>query len=177
MLSKIFHPRQGLETQAIINQGSSNNVGLHVDQAGLSWLQQPQRGFFSAFPSIHPLVFLRVLIQQVQANSTPKLKLLVKQSYKFRSIPTQHINDHYFTRSLKFLSAEQQLSISGDRQANAGDIVVFAESTSFIRIHWALCGSGGRLYHVHRDGQRITCSFFQHQDLVKHIINIGAFDV
>lgn len=146
-------------------------LGLRVDQAALLWLsRQSKQQFFNAFPAIHPVVFVRTLLEQMAHNGEVKPKRLLKESYKQRYLPSQHLNDYYFTRSLKYLSKGGRALEIVEGTAQAGDIVVFVEQAIYTRIQWALCGSGGRLYHVDTDGKRIVCSNLDHINKPAHII-------
>ena len=160
-----------LSSRQITEVDLETQLGLRVDQAALLWLsRQSKQQFLSAFPAIHPVVFIRTLLDQIAHNTEIKPKRLLKESYKQRQLPSQHINDFYFTRSLKYLSADDRALEIVESPAQAGDIVVFVEQAIYSRIQWALCGSAGRLYHVDAEGKRVVCSNLDHINKPAYII-------
>ena len=171
-------PEQIRSSRRVCPFDQQDSVGLRIDQAALAWLtMQSQQGQLGAYPNVHPVAFIKVLCEQVNERRPAKQKRLLKESYKHRNIPSQHLNDHHFTRSLKYLSnLEMNLFLCDRQQAKAGDIVVFTEQGAFTKVHWALCGSGGRLYHVNSDGDRVVCSNVQHQNHLFYIIEVDFHD-
>ena len=164
-----------LSSRQITEVDHDSQLGLRVDQAALLWLsKQSKQQFFNAFPAIHPVVFLRSLLEQVYNESDVKLKRLLKNSFRHKNLPSQHLNDYYFTRSLKYLSQSGCPLRIVEGQAQAGDIVVFVEHAMYTRIQWSLCGSAGRLYHVDAEGKRVVCSNLEHINKAAYIIRPSA---
>ena len=155
-----------------------------IDHLGHSWLQlqaettsaeiqthlehEEQKVLF-----IHPISFLKCMILQLNDGSEPSYRALLKESYRYQRVPTQHVNDYCFGRSLKYLCMDGEFRLSDRKTPKPGDIVISACSKSYININWAICGSNGQLYHVNDLSDRIIISSLDQENTLIHIIELS----
>ena len=166
---------QVLTSHTITQCDDDNGLGLQVDQAALVWLQkQLQPNFKTKVPVIHPLAFIQCILAQVYHYKRAQSRILYTESFRNLKLPWQHINDHHFTRCMRYLCTDNAINIKSERIVQAGDIVIFSEYDLYTRMHWAICGSAGRLYHVRYDHQTINCSYLSEVDHIYHVMHVST---
>ena len=138
-----------------------NPLGLRIDAAALSWLKlqsQDKLDTFGSSARLHPLSFIKLILEQIHKHNDASTRSLFKESFFAKRVPSQHLYDHHFARSLKYISKNYELELSKRSIPKPGDIVIFSENNSYMQLHWAICGSANRLYHIDQICNRIACT-------------------
>ena len=148
-----------------------NPIGLRVDAAALSWLKLQSQNSYSNV-RLHPLSFIKLILAQVHQQEHANPAQLLKESFFAKRVPSQHLYDHHFARSLKYLSKNYELELSQRSKPMAGDIVIFSEAASYTQIQWAICGSANRLYYIDQICNRIVCSSLSNTQSALQILQL-----
>lgn len=160
------------------------NLGRMIDRIAQGWLQlqaettndqmrkylehEEQNVLF-----IHPISFLKCMILQLNDGSKASYPALLKESYRYQRVPTQHVNDYCFGRSLKYLCMDGEFRLSDRQQPKPGDIVITSTTKAYININWAICGSNGQLYQVNDLSDGIIVSALDQENTLIHIIELS----
>ena len=155
-----------------------------IDQAAQDWLalqaattSTQMQTFLDAEEQsvlfIHPISFLKCLILQLNDGSKASYRELLKESYRYQRVPTQHVNDYCFGRSLKYLCMDGEFRLSDRSEPKPGDIVISATTKAYTHINWAICGGAGQLYHVNDLSNCISVSALGADNTLIHIVELS----
>ena len=153
-----------------------NPLGLRIDAAALSWLTLQSQDHLEDFQNgvrLHPLSFIKLILDQIHTHENANTRKLFKESFFAKRVPSQHLYDHHFSRSLKYISKNYELELTNRTVATAGDIVIFSEQASYTQLHWAICGSGNRLYYVDQVTNRIVCTTLRNDQSALQIMQLA----
>ena len=163
---------------------SCQGLGALIDQLALHWIAlqsnasaAQNRAFIPPDADgvyfLHPISFVKYVIAQLNDGTKASLRKLLMESYRYQRVPTQHVNDYCFGRSLKYLCMDGKYHVSDAREPQAGNVAVFASQGAYTKIHWAICGSEGRLYHVDSDCENVICSKLGPSQRLIHVIELN----
>ncbi len=163
---------------------SEKQLGQAIDHLAEAWLHlqtetsgakkrellahEEQHTFF-----IHPISFLKYMILQLNNKGKPSYRKLLQESYRYQRVPTQHINDYCFGRSLKYLCMDGEFRLCNHQNPRPGNIVISSTTNTYTHINWAICGSSGQLYHINEMCDRITTSSLHEKNKLIHILELS----